>query len=111
MKTKDLSLISEQMISELSGISRASGNTIAAYRGDLQAFLDFCGEKKITTIDRITSKNIRQFIAKLSENGSGKSTISRKLSALRRFFLFAAKNNLLDKNPILRIPNPKVQRK
>ena len=48
---------------------------------------------------------------KLSEEGLDKSSISRKLSALRRLFNFAIRNDIIEINPIAKISNPKSQRK
>jgi integrase/recombinase XerC len=111
MKKSDLFLISEQMITELSGVTHASANTVLAYSADMNDFLKFCDSKKITSIAGITPKTIRNFIIYMNEKGTGRSSISRKLSTLRRFFSFAVKNDLLDSNPIARIPNPKIRRK
>jgi site-specific recombinase XerD len=111
LKQLGLKNIFDQMISELSGVSRASENTIAAYSRDLKEFFAFCEAKNISTIDSITEKTIRHFVINLSEKKSGKATISRKLSTLRHYFQFAIRNDLIEKNPIAKIPNPKVTRK
>ncbi|MCL4546956.1 MAG: tyrosine-type recombinase/integrase [Bacteroidetes bacterium] len=111
MKQLDLKTVADEMLSEMSGITRASENTLAAYTRDINEFVNFCGEKQISSIDRISERTIRHFIIRLNENESTKSTISRKLSSLRRLFLFAIKNEYIEKNPIDKIPNPKVTRK
>ncbi len=110
MTQLDLNEILIRMLAELSGISRASQNTIDAYTRDLNEFISFCNSKEINIIDKITDKTIRHFIIQLSESGVAKSTISRKLSAIRRFLNFALRNDLIEKNPISKIPNPKVKR-
>jgi site-specific recombinase XerD len=102
--------ISDQMISELSGVSRASRNTISAYSMDINEFISFCEEKNIDAIASVTERTIRLFVRNLSEKGCSKSTISRKLSTLRHFFNFAIRNEIIEKNPIAKIPNPKVTR-
>ncbi|MCX6167877.1 MAG: tyrosine-type recombinase/integrase [Ignavibacteriales bacterium] len=106
----DLENVLNRMLAELSGISRASQNTIDAYTRDLNEFISFCCDKEINLIQKITDKTIRHFIIHLSESGVSKSTISRKLSAIRRLLNFAIRNDLIEKNPISRIPNPKVKR-
>ncbi|OGV25554.1 MAG: hypothetical protein A3J84_06800 [Ignavibacteria bacterium RIFOXYA2_FULL_37_17] len=99
------------MLSELSGVSRASQNTIDAYTRDINEFITFCSDNNITSFNRITERTIRQFVISLSENDITKSSIARKLSALRRLFNFALRNDLIEKSPISKIPNPKVKRK
>ena len=111
MKQLSIKEILSQMLSELSGVSRASQNTIDAYTRDLNEFIDFCSSKDIQSFDRITEKTIRHFVISLSENEISKSSISRKLSALRRLFNFALRNDIIEINPISKIPNPKVKRK
>ncbi len=111
MKRLDIETIAQQMISELSGVARASENTIDAYTRDLNEFISFCKEKNVLSIEKITEKVLRSFVVHLSEIKSSKSTISRKLSTLRHYFMFAVRNNFTEKNPIARIPNPKVKRK
>ncbi|MFA7227867.1 MAG: tyrosine recombinase XerC [Melioribacteraceae bacterium] len=110
MTQLELQNVLDRMITELSGVSRASQHTIDAYRRDLNEFVRFCFDHEIGSIDKITEKNIRRFIINLSEKGLTKSSISRKLSALRRLFNFAVRQDLIEKNPILKIPNPKVKR-
>ena len=111
MKQLDLKTVADEMLLEMSGITRASENTLEAYSRDIKEFVNFCSEKEINTIDRVSERTIRHFIIRLNENESTKSTISRKLSSLRRLFLFAIKNDYIEKNPIDKIPNPKVTRK
>lgn len=111
MKQLDLKTVADEMISELSGVTRSSENTLEAYSRDINEFVNFCKEKEINSIDRVSERTIRHFIIYLNENKFTKSTISRKLSSLRRLFLFAIRNEYIEKNPIGKIPNPKVKRK
>lgn len=111
MKQLDLKTVADEMLSELSGITRASENTLAAYTRDINEFVLFCNEKEIVKIDRVTERTIRHFIIYLNENSVTKSTIARKLSSLRQLFMFAIRQEYIEKNPLNKIPNPKVKRK
>lgn len=111
MTQLDLREILNRMLAELSGISRASQNTIDAYTRDLNQFILFCDEKEIKLITQVTERIVRNFVINLSESGVEKSTISRKLSSLRRLLNFAIRHDLIEKNPLSKIPNPKVKRK
>ncbi len=111
MKQLTLKDVADKMLSELSGISRASENTIAAYQRDIVQFIEFCDQLNISSIQQIKERSIRLFVIRLSENDLSKNSISRKLSSLRRLFEFAIRNRLLENNPISKIPNPKIKRK
>ena len=111
MKSRKIADVIDLVLTELSGISRASQNTIDAYKRDLDHFNNFCVEKKLTNINDISEKHIRLYLMKLSESGLEKNSISRNLSSLRRMFNFAIRNNIIGNNPINKIANPKVRRK
>jgi site-specific recombinase XerD len=111
MKQHEVVDLFERMLSELSGVKRASQNTIEAYSRDINQFISFCQSNNISEIKKINEKTIRQFIISLGELLLSKSSISRKLSSLRHLFDYAIRNDLIDKNPIAKIPNPKVTRK
>ena len=111
MKQFLITEVRDKMLAELSGVVRASENTLEAYTRDINEFILFCFEKDIQVISNVTIKTIRYFIIKLNKQELTKSSISRKLSALRRLFLFAVQNDIIEINPLAKIPNPKVIRK
>jgi site-specific recombinase XerD len=111
MKQLPITEVRDKMLAELSGVVRASENTLEAYTRDINEFILFCFEKDIQVISKVTVKTIRYFIIKLNKQELTKSSISRKLSALRRLFLFAVQNDIIEINPLAKIPNPKVIRK
>lgn len=103
--------IVNSLLTELSGVSRASINTLIAYRNDLYDFLRFCNERKINCITKVTEKHLKYYLMDLNEKNYSKTTVSRKLSALRKLFDYAVKNELIEKNIAKKISNPKVRRK
>lgn len=82
----------------------ASPHTITSYKNDLNQFLEFITEyfgledsnPDINGIERLT---IRLWLGELSEEDYAKSTIARKVAALRSFFKYAFKRGLIEKNP------------
>ncbi|HEX6981528.1 MAG TPA: tyrosine recombinase XerC [Balneolaceae bacterium] len=82
----------------------ASPHTISSYQTDLLQFLAFCSthfdknEDEVNTylIERIT---IRLWLGELSELGLAKSSIARKVAAVRSFFKYCFKRGLVEKNP------------
>jgi site-specific recombinase XerD len=99
------------MLTELSGINRASENTIEAYTKDLKEFSEFCNNHNIDAIGSITDKHIRRYTIFLNERELSKNSVSRKLSAIRHLFNFSLRHDIIDKTPLRKIPNPKVKRK
>lgn len=110
-KTQSLENVISLMLAELSGVNRASENTIEAYSRDLKEFAEFCFNNNLELIGTITDKHIRRFTIFLNEKKLSKNSVSRKLSALRHLFNFALRNEIIDKTPLRKIPNPKVRRK
>lgn len=105
--------IIETYLKELSHIKRASQKTVSAYKNDLSQFLKYIEEKDIKEIQKITYNHVRHFLFSLNDPNKGytKTTISRKLSAVRGLFNFALVNEIIDINPTAEIKNPKIKRK
>lgn len=90
----------------------ASPHTILSYRNDLSSFLQFSANQveiieeqvNIKTISRLT---IRLWLGELSDEGLSKSSISRKVAALRSFFKYAFKRGFIEKNPAHLLVVPK----
>jgi tyrosine recombinase XerC len=82
----------------------ASPHTITSYENDLKQFLEFLSEHfslkdsepDINSIERLT---IRLWLGELSEQDYAKSSIARKVAALRSFFKYAFKRGLIERNP------------
>lgn len=84
---------------------RYSEHTIRAYIDDLRSFMIFAGIEDIS--ENFESNKIREWIVYLMENNYSKSSIHRKISALRSYFKFLQKNGLIKENPINKIVLPK----
>jgi tyrosine recombinase XerC len=82
----------------------ASSHTITSYGNDLTQFLNFCvahfdkDEEQLNPnlIERIT---IRLWLGELSERGLAKSSIARKVAAVRSFFKYCFKRGIVEQNP------------
>lgn len=87
---------------------RSSKHTISSYSLDLQGFLSFID---IIKINECTDKNIRNWIIDLSERNLSPRTINRKLTAVRSFFYFLQKINVLSYNPVQKIRSLKTKKR
>jgi len=97
-------LVSERNASEL---------TIKSYREDLFAFVEWlqAATGEVPTPDSLSPQELRGFQAALQQAGYARSSISRKLAALRSFYKFAMREGLADSNPAKPLRNPRRQRK
>lgn len=102
---KEISLF----ISYLEHEKNASPHTIASYKRDLSQFADYLEERKVK-LDRIDNIVLRGFLAKLYGKGNIKSTVARKLAAIRSFFQFCVKKKWLDDNPAKTVATPKQEK-
>jgi integrase/recombinase XerC len=84
-----------------------SRNTVDGYLRDLREFIGFVGvETPITAIDSLT---IRAYVYKLKAKVKS-ATVARKLSALRTFFKFLVREQVIGRDPVGGVSRPKQAR-
>lgn len=93
-----------------------SEHTVVAYQTDLGQFFRFTAqdqgiEPEKLTVDRIDVYNVRSFLGVLAEHGLARKSMARKLAALRSFFKFLCRKEVLKLNPVQRVASPKLGRK
>ena len=91
----------------------ASPHTVRNYRSDLLQFRDFLaqgqpGEK--VNLKSVDALRIRGFLAFLFEKEKKKSSIARKLAAVRAFFKFLSREHAVSKDPAATVSTPKLAR-
>ena len=92
----------------------ASPHTIRNYRSDLVQFRDFLADgNKDTDVDikSVDPWKIRAFLALLYEKGEKKSSMARKLAAIRAFFKFLTGERRLAESPAEVISTPMLEKK
>ena len=94
----------EQFIDFLKAEQGVSLHTLRAYSRDLDEFASFLDEKP-KDIDYL---DIRSYIASLHHRELKKSSISRKLAAIRSFFKYLHREGYVKKNPAKLVSSPKV---
>ena len=112
-------LQSEQSVAELmNGFTRylhierhAAQYTVRNYTHDLRHFIDFLIQGNIATLEEIDINVLRRYIALLQNEGYEKSSVARKLSALRSFYSYLTRENLVSKNPLLTLSSPKLTKR
>jgi integrase/recombinase XerC len=103
----------ERYIQYLQYERNASPHTVRNYRSDLVQFRDFLAQghpgSKVS-LKSIDALRIRGFLAHLFEKEQKKTSIARKLAAVRAFFKFLSRERVLAENPAATVSTPKLAR-
>ncbi len=95
----------------------ASEHTLRNYESDLVQFYDHIappdrkGNRRKVDIHAIDNLTIREYMASLYEKKKKKSSVHRKVAALRTFFRFLCREAILEINPAKLVASPHVERK
>jgi integrase/recombinase XerC len=103
----------ERYIQYLQYERNASPHTLRNYRSDLQQFRDFLAQGKTgapVDLAAIDTLRIRAFLAHLYAQEKKKTSVARKLAAVRAFFKFLGRERRLEKNPALSVSTPKLDK-
>ena len=84
-----------------------SPHTVAAYRRDLDQFLEFARRNDIEDLAAVNRRIVRRYLAQLSTRNYARRSIARKLSAVRSFLGDAATRGVIAANPADGIRQPK----
>src|SRR5579871_4215397 len=92
----------------------ASAHTVKSYREDLAQALDFFRGKlagRKLDLSMLTTRLVRAYLAWLSEQGFAKSTVARRLAALRSWCRFLCRQGALADNPADGLRGPRQELK
>jgi len=97
----------------LRSVRNASPHTITNYGKDLEQFLVYLTPPGAETpeVAKINHQVIREYVGHLHETGLEKSSIARKLAALRSYFKYCVREGLLKENPARLVPTPKLPKR
>jgi site-specific recombinase XerD len=97
----------------LQSVKNSSPHTVLNYRRDLEQFVAYLSPPGVRPPGPagVTHSMIREFVAHLHENHLKKSSIARKLAALRSFFKYCVREDHLKENPARLVPTPKLPKR
>ncbi len=106
----------EDFLEDLEHRKGFSANTTKSYRSDLEQFTGFLSVEWGVTetrirLDRVDPLTLRSFLAHLHQRGTARSSIARKLAALRSFFRYLVREGHLTKNPTRLVSTPRLDKK
>lgn len=88
-----------------------SKHTIKSYKTDLIDFRDFIENTYQSNVKNLHYNQIRTFIVYLSQQDLSNRTINRKLSALKTFYKFLVKTEIIETNPLAKHKTLKTPKK
>ena len=99
-------------LTELGAVRRLSVNTVEAYRRDLGQFVAFMsthtgGAVSLKTLNGLRAADIRAFMAARRTQKVSSRSLARALSALKNFFAYLERQNLLKNEALNVIQTPK----
>src|SRR5579859_3998884 len=97
----------------LQSVRNSSPHTILNYGKDLEQFVTYLSppDRQPPALTKITHLIIREFVGHLHEQGLEKSSIARKLAALRSFFKYCVREGMIKENPARLVPTPKLPKR
>ena len=90
-----------------------SEHTLNSYGKDLNAFAEFMHRRKdgVFLWEQIGTLDIRAYLSKLNDKQYARRTIARKISALRSFYKYLVRENVLEYSPLNKVHSPKLDKK
>ena len=103
----------EQFLNYLRSVRNASPHTLRNYESDLAQFLAFLAPPGVEApaLQDVSHLLIREFIAHLHDHHLERSSIARKLAAIRSFFKFAVREGMVVRNPARMVATPKLAKR
>lgn len=103
----------DKFLTYLQSVKNSSPHTVSNYGKDLNQFLAYLTppEAEPPSLVSIHHSVIREFVGHLHEQGLEKSSIARKLAALRSFFKYCVREGVLKDNPARLVPTPKLPKR
>src|SRR6266567_6298553 len=107
-----------QFLEHLRYERNVSEHTLRNYASDLEQFYDYLapahpqtGKRKEPDIGEIDHLTIREWLATLHSDKKKKTSIARKLAALRTFFQFLVREGVVELNPAKLVATPRKEKK
>lgn len=86
-----------------------SPSTVLAYRADIEQLIEFLQEKSKVLPSQVSKLDIDTFRDNLLNQKYTPKSVSRKLNAIKTFFRWAVKNDIIIKNPADNVEHPLIK--
>ena len=86
-----------------------AGNTIAAYRRDLEAHLEFLQQAGAAHPAAADESHLLRYLGRLRKAGAAPATVLRKLSAIRSFYRYLLREGRMQADPTANLESHRLQ--
>ena len=86
-----------------------SNNTVSSYKNDIKSFFLWLDENSFNPLN-INASDVNNYVSKLFGDGLKSSSVNRKISAIKSFYIFLQKKKIIMKSPIADIVMPKQEK-
>ncbi len=83
-------------------------NTRIAYKQDLTAFAEFLDRRRIRMLNRVTRRQVMDFLTRERDRGLSGNSIARRLVAIKVFFRYLQQEGLLDAGVTETMESPRL---
>lgn len=105
----DIDSILDAFLLAKADVEGASPETVRAYRSDMNDFVSWAKSNNISILEP-SHKDLRRYLASLDSLDYQSTTINRKLSCLRSFYLWAQDSELCTTNSAATLSSPKLEK-
>ncbi len=107
----DLAAVVARFAEYLALERRSSPHTVAAYRRDLSSLVEFLRERleRDPQLSDVSRMSLRSWLGTVGE-GLAATSIARKLSSVRAFYVFLGRTGEVRENPAALLQSPKLSR-
>tara|TARA_B100000945_G_C20401199_1_gene607421 strand:- start:756 stop:1646 length:891 start_codon:yes stop_codon:yes gene_type:complete len=87
-----------------------SKNTVNAYENDIKGFIKWINKNNKESLLNIKESSVNQYISYLFSQKLKSSSVNRKISSLKSFYLFLLKKRLIRYSPFSEVISPKQEK-
>ena len=98
-------------IAYLEAERNVSAYTVRNYTKDLLEVFTFVSEKGIDTLKNVNKQTLRSYLSQLLDQKYAKSSIARRLSAIRSFYRYLMREDLISASPAATTVSPRLDKR
>ena len=110
-RNPDISGLIHGFIDHIATTRQLATHTVRNYVNDLVPLIEYLDERDVVDLEKVDRLFLRGYLAWLMSSGYSRSSVSRKLSALKSFFRFLRMNGVVEIDQTDLVTGPKKEKK